>query len=320
MKNFNKKMYGISMFLLINSMNFSYGDSRECIENSDCNSCQPACCNSWFVSADFLYWRTFESGLDICTPCVVSDFINADGVLVSQFCGRGQDLHFGWDPGFRIGIGYDLPCSDWDLSVYWTHFYSKAQNNTHANEIHLNVNYNVIDLVARYECDLNNCFSLNPLLGLRGAKIHQNLHMASDPNATCDSEVSNFTNINNSKQKFFGVGPLLGLEAEWNMGCNFSFYTDIAISWLYGNFDVNFAGSNEFPGAISRYNVCKHLNANLAVTDAGLGIRWQTCFCTNRILMLELGLEHHRYFDYNRFGCSGDLSFDGVNFSAGFEF
>ena len=47
-----------------------------------------------------------------------------------------------------------------------------------------------------------------------------------------------------------------------------------------------------------------------------LELRWKTCFCKNSFLILQLGLEHHRYFNHNQFCGYGDLSLDGVSFSA----
>jgi hypothetical protein len=113
---------------------------------------------------------------------------------------------------------------------------------------------------------------------------------------------------------------LLGLEADWKVGCGFSFYVSGAVSWLYGKHKTKFSETIETCDTSSFCSIHGHIDANIAAADAAFGIRWQKCICGNKALLLQLGLEHHRYFDYNRFCNYGDLSFDGVNFSAAVTF
>lgn len=97
-------------------------------------------------------------------------------------------------------------------------------------------------------------------------------------------------------------------------------YVNASTSWLYGKFDIRIHEFEESADAVDFSKIRRRPNASLAVADAGLGIRWEKCFWENKRLLLQVGLEHHCYFDYNRLGAYGDLSFDGVNFSAGIEF
>lgn len=158
--------------------------------------------------------------------------------------------------------------------------------------------------------------------GIRGARIDQKHHIHEFPSSEAAAIANDLIAIRtHNKEKFFGVGPLIGLEADWNIGCNFSLYASADVSWLYGNFHVRLAEADVFLDAANFSKIKKHLNASLAGADAAIGVRWQTCICKNTQLFLQLGLEHHRYFDYNRIGdCCGDLSFDGVNFSAAVKF
>ena len=152
---------------------------------------------------------------------------------------------------------------------------------------------------------------MRPFGGLRGARIDQSL-----TNSFRGSDQS-FARKRN-KEKFTGVGPLIGLEANVNILCGFSIYGSASVSWLYGNFNNRLSDFNSTVDTVSSCKTRKRLDANLAAADAALGIRWKTCLC-NMKLILQLGLEHHRYFGYKQ--CNhGDLSFDGVNFGAGIEF
>lgn len=340
MKTFIKKIQVAITLLSVTTVSHAYCDYEDSYSygqnDSDCY-CAPACCApccaldcGLSVSADLLYWRAFESGLDVCVPSQVSETITSDGRVISRFRGRGHDLHFNWSPGFRLGLDYDLACTNWDFGVYWTHFHSRAHSSHHSNNfsssdsssgssldsnhLHWKINLDVVDALARYDFAYSSCFALRPFGGVRSARIDQRLHTRSFPDSVTVDRVRN-------KEDFWGVGPILGLEAEWGFGCNFDLYANAAVSFLYGEFDIRLRDDEVFLGGEDHCNVHKHLKATQSIFDAGAGVRWKTCFCNDTQLYLQLGLEHHQYYNYNHIGsCYGDLSFDGVTFSARVDF
>lgn len=347
MTYFIRKIHVAITFLLMTSIGYAYGDysnSSACGESENCCSCQPTCCGGkGFISAELLYWRAFEDGLDTCVPSDVSDSVTSDGRVISRFRGRGRDPDFRWDPGFRVGTGYELACSNWGVAAFWTHFHSRAHDSrnhgnsyrsygydyqNHGNERRWNINFDVIDVVAAYESDMGSCFTVRPFGGLRGARIDQKQRLGDFSSSRSDfsNSISSYTSNDfaiigtKNKEKFWGLGPLIGLEGDWNIGCGLSLYASASVSWLYGHFDVSLTELEESVDFVDFCHVSKHLDAVVGAFDAALGIRWQKCFCSNMRVILQLGLEHHRYFDYNRMGCYGDLSFDGVNFGAAIEF
>lgn len=303
----------------------SYANAEEsplpCIEEAKCISCIPFG-NGGFINVDLLYWKAVEGGLDTCVSSKAFDHVTSEGKVKSKFSGSSRDPHFKWNPGFRIGAGYELFCSCWYIASSWTHFHSQSGAiKKKGNDVRWNINFDAIDVLAGYAYDLSSCFTLIPFGGLRGVKIYQKLSIDKFSCSKSSSIENNFIKAcNKKKENLFGIGPLIGLEAEWNINCGFSLFANASISWLYGSFAVKFIESES---SIDTFNFCKarkHLNANLAVADAALGIRWQKCICSNTRLILQFGLEHHRYFDYNRFGGYGDLCFDGLNFSGSIEF
>lgn len=320
MTNFIRKIHLALALLLISSISYGHGeDALSCGENQNPLYCQSCCrCDRVSLSGDFLYWRAFEGGLDSCVPEEFSDIVTSDGRVISRFSGRGREPHFKWSPGFRIGLGYESSYSEWDIAACWTHFRSHSHGpNHHGNKIQWKINLDVIDLVAGYEFDLAPCFTLRPYGGLRGARIYQNLRIREFP-SSISTEL--FTLNKKDKARFLGIGPLFGVEGDWAMGCGFSVFTNVSLSWLYGNFHTRFG---EFEGTSDTENFCqikRHLDAVQAVADVAVGVRWQKCLCENVQLLLELSLEHHRYFDHNRIGGYGDVCFDGVVVGGGVEF
>ena len=311
-----KKIYLTTILLLVVSVGYAYdnySDAPSYGDGANCSPCQPACCGKGFLSADLLYWRAFEDGLDTCVPTSSSDSIGADGTVTSRFRAKGRDPHFEWNPGFRIRAGFEPACYDWDIGASWTHFHSKAHDSrSYRNKFRWNIDLDVIDVVAGYDFDSYSCFAWRPFIGIRGARIDQHFRTR--------ELFDGFGAQRHNKEDFYGAGPLFGLEADWTVWCNFKVYANASVSWLYGNFDIKLIEKGRTVNSRSFCHVKKHLNAILTSADAGLGIRWETCICEKQVF-LQLGLEHHRYFDYNRIGdCCGDLSFDGVNLGIGLEF
>lgn len=293
-------------------------DSPLCMQNTCCCACQSG---QGFISADLLYWRAFQNGLDACVPVNVSDTILPDGRIISTFEGEGRDPDFKWNPGFRIGAGYEFACSSWDVGAFWTHFNSKANSSLcNENRLRWNIDLDVVDLLLAYQWDCNSCFALRPYIGLRGARIDQKLRLGSLSDATTFAITDESLLGTDNKHKFIGVGPLVGLEVDVNVGQGFSLYANGGISWLYGRNDVRLTNSG---ATISTEDFCRIKNkssSTLTAADASLGVRWETCFCTDNRLFVQLGYEHHRYFDYSRIGKCGDLNFDGVQIGFGVGF
>lgn len=319
MTYFIRKIPAALALLLIISIGPLYGDfcNSSVCQKDDCYfSWQPECNFKGFIIADFLYWKAFESGLDEFIPD--EDFTGKDShcSLVSKLKGKSHDPYFKWDPGFRIAAGY--VCNNWDVVFTWSHFNSHTSASTR-KVLRWNIDFNVIDTIAGYEAELSPCFALRPFAGLRTAKIDQKIRTGGSHRHSSDFS-GFFERHKHNYEDFAGIGPLLGLDTNWSIGQGFSFYASASFSWLYGNLDIKFLEDSKHRNIDFHYHIKKHLNAIISAADAALGIRWQTCFYNDAQFVLQLGLEHHCYFDYNRLGSYGDLSFDGFNFSAGIAY
>lgn len=347
-----KKIHVAIMIVLLTAVGQVYGDYGNSSIDGECEDsycCASACCGKGFICADLLYWRACQGGLDDCFPLTASDYVSSDGDVISRFRGKGEDPRFKWDPGFRIGAGYEFGCWDrWGIAVFWTHFNTNSKRHfkddyelTSRHELRWKLDFDVVDVVVGREFDAASCFTLTPFGGLRFARIEQKLHsnFESRKDSCADSYVEpssefSFSDLSpiaystdhfttsraHNKGRFLGIGPLIGVEADWNLGCGFSLYANASVAVLYGNFHIRSNEANYFGDGADFCEEKRHSCACQAVVDAGLGIRWQTvCFCDN-IVWLQLGLEHHRYFNQNRFGHYGDLCLDGGNFSVGITY
>lgn len=341
MTNFFRKIHIALTLSLITSIGYTHGEQRNallCNQNENCYSCEPTCCEptcgTGFISAGLLYWSASQGGLDYCYPVENNDYLCSYDEIVSKFKGKSEDPHFKWDAGFRLGTGYEF-ASGWDVGVFWTHFHTHTtKNNGRHLQVGWKLEFDVVDVLVGNSFNAGSCFTVRPFGGLRGAKIKEHVHK----NLKCfDESCSNSYSIDgysfsgnsnngstigsaHGKNKLLGLGPLLGVEADWNLGCGFSLYANTSFAILYGNFHVSFDETEDFLDARNVRSTKSRLHACQAVFDIGCGIRWQTrCFCNN-LAWIQLGLEHHRYFNQNRLGNYGDLCLDGLNLSAGIAF
>ncbi len=305
-------LMGLLMLLSVTSMSYASYDNLSnpsssvlCDElQSDSICCEPACCTpcgDWIVTADFLYWRALQNGLE---------------------CGCAPEIKDNWGPGYRIGLEYDTACNEWNIGTYWTHFHNDYKHKRHEdNFTHWNLKYDTIDVLVGYDISNNSCFNYAPYIGLRGARVNETLKAHFD-DCNCYSTLATSETDQNHKQKFYGIGPTIGINADYSLGCGFSLYGSVGAGMLYGNFKINVHDFETIPDPTDDGACCvnKSIHACQAFIDLALGVEWEHCFCNNMELTTRLGVEHHRYFNQNRIGGYGDLIFDGVTLSFGLKF
>lgn len=275
--------------------NYQSNNYNSSVESSSC------CNNEIRFNVDLLYWRALETGFN---------------------CGCGGRIDNNvWDPGVRIGLDWALSNSCWNILADWTHFNTRThKHHGHDNRSHWKLDLDLLSIRAAYDFCLCDCFSVKPFIGIYAARVDQKVHSRFREIQTCESDATVVRVDHNDKAEFHGIGPQLGLEADWNIGCGYSLYGNLSTSILYGRFHTKTRAAEAFPDDICFCSDSCHEVACQAVVDAGLGIKWNVCLCQNLLLNCKLGLEHHRFFNHNRIGCYGDLCLDGAVFSIGTSF
>lgn len=266
----------------------------------------------------------------------MNEFESSGDQIVSNCSRKIKDPKFKWDTGFRIGVGQHFAIC-WDATLYWTHFHTSAHGRQKGKQpcdcscsdfssqahrsLQWKLEYNTVDLTVGHNFFFL-CYRLNlkPCLGLRGAWINQKLHAHEENGCCISNENDSFRCLEKNKQKFKGIGPFLGLQTDWDIGCNFSVFGKVDIGFLYGKFDVSSGQFSEFENEANCSNIEKNIHACEAFADVALGLRWEYCFCNGIFLKLAISGEHHQYFDQKRFGDKEDLCIDGATFSACIEF
>lgn len=289
-----------------------------CEDYDDCCNpvdvcCYPSGCGTFFVSGEYLYWRASEEGVEF-TNCVTTSTVTS-GVL--SLVTEETDAHagFNWNSGFRIGAGYVFPNSCWNIAAYWARYFGSARQDDappgDTGKWHLK--YNVEDLIIERPFFIYPCTTLIPYLGVRFAQISQTLETMQVTTGVLVSE-------RQDKQKFWGIGPEIGFEADYMLPWGVSIYGGLGASVLYGHTNVTVDDFTNFiSDTVQIFGKRKVVNTQL-VFDASIGFRWAQCIC-DHIVEIGVGLEHQRFFNHNFLDEEGygDLSLSGLTVSLGVD-
>ncbi len=82
-------------------------------------------CCGWFADIEFLYWKPCQEGISYGSvySLRVTDSFGFDSFdLMGCLDGTVKNPKFEWDAGFRVGIGYRLPCDCWEVGLRFTHY------------------------------------------------------------------------------------------------------------------------------------------------------------------------------------------------------
>ncbi len=316
-----EKKYEVLVLMLILGVSNIYANEyaeEACISNEGSSEpCNECCCGTPWVSADLLYLSVCEGGFDCDLGTTSITKTLTDGKNVTDVREKSEEIAFGWTPGFRVGVGYDFASSCFEAALYWTRFSDTGSGHEANNYAKLDLRFNEVDALLGYKLTYCDRFTLMPFLGVRYAKIDQALssHLESTILIRATNARSVVVSTKHDTQHFWGIGPLFGLEGNLYFGCGFSIYGILAGNFLYGDFENDFNKSDIFTQAVNTSVSSSENCAVLTGFDAGLGLRYAFCFAT-----LQLGWEHHTYFDYNTIGCGGDLNLYGLNASVIFHF
>lgn len=251
---------------------------------------------------DFLWWRSENHGFSYA--------FNRQ----SENSGTGKILRLrpDWDPGFRIGAGWDTDFDSWDLVLIWTWYRNTANDSRTRSDLfqvgstnqgfypqwpvalvggsigsfdQVNVRwrmrFNDLDLVLARTLFLTQSLSIRPGFGARASWIRQkfrNRFVGSLQDTV--SELKFF-----GKDNYKGIGPFAGMRGEWQMLRGFSILGKIDGALLYGQTRVQNRtdqmplGSRSF--AILN-NMTEHFNQLIPNMEILIGIQWGSCFWNHK--------------------------------------
>ncbi len=206
-----------------------------------------------FITADFLYWKMHEEGLEFALSGVKNP---SPSTSESVERGRVYKPHFRWDQGFRLGIGYVIPKRLWDIWINWTRFHTEAKKSaSHSGTVTVNplfaildqpsfidgeisrssaklkVHYDTVDLELGRRYEIFPHLLLRPQVSLRGAWINQDYdvdYLYSNGTGGAEAHEQKFDN------DFHGIGLRGGLSSRWEFTNHLGIFGNLAAGLVGG--------------------------------------------------------------------------------------
>ena len=298
----------------------------------------------FFFFTDPVYWQAHEDGLAFA--------VESDSTTTLGPESKVENLHFDWDFGFQIGFGYRVPHDLWSFSLELKHIHTNAhghkrvsdghalfplwktpdsQDPSFADEAkaHWRLHLGLLDFVMEKEWRPVQTCVVAPVLGLRSAWIRQKYNLWYFGGSLFPDREEQFS----MKNKFWGIGPAVGLRSSWEMASRWHLLGDFLLSILYGEFYVHQAEWT-LPHKLKVLGIHEVFDLSVSTADITLGIRWEHLWKgTLKRLSLELAWDQILLFGQNQFirfvnssakgvfvSNQGDLSLQGYHIGARFDF
>jgi Legionella pneumophila major outer membrane protein precursor len=243
------------------------------------DNCKPKKCH-FMIFGDFLYWTVHGADVPFAQAFDGIDPINSVprgpvGVASPRF-----------QPGVRVGGGASISENAWVVATF-TYFRTDRDASLSAPNgdvlhnflVFPNTTSSAVDSLTSaisyrielymgdldYKCAFvnNSCLVMNWVAGVRYAHLDQNL--------VNTFQVTGSTTVD-SHIDFDGVGPRVGIEGQYQMGCGIYGYGQGILNVLFGQYRGNTTEQNVFTGLVGQTSVTA--NRAIPVLEMELGLGW----------------------------------------------
>jgi len=276
-------------------------DNEICLEQVELPSKQV----SLFVDGEFLYWKPDQVGM---TYCLLEETDTFAFILAPTNELRRQESNWGF--GFRIGAGVDIEQVHADIAGYWTRFHHGMNSATRTNDLifgtqvffgdsislgggalvgivgtpggaafsQWQLHLDLAELDFGYWITFSKWFSLHPYLGVEGGWIDQKQIIRYDHFFDTGAAVF-FDAVITQKNRFQGVGPLLGFDGTFHMGYGLGLMGKLAGCFLYGSSQnpvfLEVTGTPFFAASSSNLSVSYKQHRLMPNLRAQVGLTWE---------------------------------------------
>jgi hypothetical protein len=311
------------------------------------------------IYGDFIYWKVVQDQLQYAA-------LSPEGIQgfnVQSTNGKNTytilDPRFEYKPGFRLGLGYESPCSNWDVQSVWTHLTQGVSSSVKDNQNALvpvavpvatllgsfddqlsgsrqaksrwDFKYDTIDIELGWSCCLGQRLSARPFLGLKVAAIRQEQNIKYLGFSINDVPATIKTN---RKNNFYGVGPSIGFDASWEICQDLYLKSSLCGAFVYGRFHASDNPHIEIPGQTLTVLMKNNKKNRLHPTvDFDIGVDSNMCLCNK--YQINVGLFYSLQYWWNHWhapnsyisnillgggSSGGDLSMQGITGRLGVTF
>lgn len=275
---------------------------------------------------EFLWWRAenhgFSTALNESSGGLYTTVDGGDSV------GSILRVQPNWDPGLRLGFGWNSDYDRWDLFVNWTWYLNHAKSTNIRSDLPIDAAstdgfypewplanftgfgpyrtaygswkmlYNAIDVEVGRAYFTTPALSFRPICSLRTAWINQKfISKFSQPLQPDIASRQEFF----AKNNWWGIGPRLGVESDWKIGLGIYLLGKASTSLLYGKTSV-WTISDSQPAGLSSFVLDRRfVDAFYALVpnlQLFLGIGWKRFVNCGRIAFsIDAGWEANYWWN-----------------------
>ncbi len=289
-----------------------------------------------FVTADFIYWNVREANLEYALSAVDQTAIGASfaGTLNpgNIYAPRNK-----WEPGFKVGLGYNFCHDGWDIYGEYTWLNTNISNSTpvfsssgnpglydaywfintplnpdtqgfeggvaigmlSSASAKWHMNFDVVDLELGRSFYTSPRLTLRPHFGLKGTWQKQTM------NVDFFDLLGNNTSTHNG-MKNWGIGVRGGLDTAWHFTREFSLIGDFSLTGLWEKLKVKRKDNTFTLGAaipnISYVNISNNYSTVEPILEWMLGLRYEFWTCGDDFhFAFDAAWEVQNWFEQNQF-------------------
>lgn len=300
---------------------------------------RPKTCNGDIaITLAGFYWIAHQDGMEYALK---NDTFGNDAATVNLQLNNlinAQYLspHFKWDFGFKLGLAYNFECDGWDIGTIWTWYRGKAASHVEAEEeenitlqplwsgyqfpsagtapilfatdieTFWRFKLNLVDIELGREFWTSKLLSFRPHIGFRYGSINQDYEIKNRGGSYNDPNINRrFNDRINLKNYFHGLGLIAGFDTTWNLGCGWGFFSNLALSIIYGRFTISHDETlREARAPFSKIpflETKESFRNSKPILDLVLGIQWARLLCDCAYaLTVSLAWENHLFFHQNQ--------------------
>lgn len=286
------------------------------------NSCNQCCGSNWNLGFSLLYWQANTCGTDYA-------YSKQNPALQFPYKGNLSDVHSKWNWGYKVALGYNIDHDSWESNLCYTDF-----SGTGSDQKISGCNDNVMPLLGAYNLSapgriigfcseaksqtethfrtlcwdlardffVSDCLSIRPFTALAAAWITTRQSTRYTGGVAEGSILGLGDDLVHIKESctFKGLGPVMGLGANWYIGRGVSIYNELAIGMLYGKLQISHSErySAETLSTLKLKNDC-HKFCPMAKYMLGLA---RKCYFNDdqNHLLVRLGFESQYWWRVNQ--------------------
>ena len=301
--------------------------------------------NGIYITSEFIWWRA--RGEELFFAAKVSDY-QVSGADASVKV-KDEEIDYQYDPGWKVGVGGNLPWDGWDLYANWTHLHNHPTKTLSSSPADIipgfvttggvelavgsrakgswNLMFNSIDFDWGRLLYLSDSLYIRPSFGVKAAWIHQRLGFKIEDVVSITTRTPQENVTLQAFNKYWGVGPYFAINGVWNWAWGFGLYGEISGALFWGQFKQKLKIQNIDTGTGGTTNVESETSTHRVrpTLQMFVGLDWRSCVYDNWLSVnFRAGWEVQYFWSQfvNPFGGveESDFTLEGLTVSGRVDF